>query len=113
MPLLREEVRFLVDIVEVDEMDPMREGCRAAGIRRVSEVRRLDGVELREAVQSGGALERLVGQGKAGTRWGKVVRRVGRTRGGVTAAMGRRVRAGAGPRSSRALGGWERIVAWG
>ena len=112
MPLLREKDKFLVDIVEADEVGLMREGCRAAGIWRVSEVRGLDGVEMREAAQSGGALERLVGKGKAGARWGEVVRRVARARGGVTDVMGRRVRAGAGSRSSRALGGWERTAAW-
>ena len=42
-----------------------REGCRGAGVWGVSEVRRMDGAELREAALSGGALERLVGRGKA------------------------------------------------
>ena len=72
-----------MDIVEAEEVDMMREGCRAAGVWRVSEVRGLDGAELREAVQSGGALERLVGKGKAGSKWGEVVRRVARARGGT------------------------------
>ena len=113
MPLLREEDKFLVDIVEADEVDSMREGCRAAGVWRVSEVRRLDGAELREATQSVGALERMVGKGKADAKWGEVVkRRVARARGGAIDVMRRRVRADAGPRSSRALGGWERTAAW-
>ena len=30
MPLLREEDRFLVDIVDTEEVDMVREGCRAA-----------------------------------------------------------------------------------
>ena len=78
MPLLREEDTFLVDIVEAGEADMMRKGCRAAGIWRVSEVKGLDGAELRESMRSGGALERLVGKGKAGAKWGEfeVVRRV-------------------------------------
>ena len=73
----------------------------------------LDGAELREAVQSGGALERLVGRGKAGAKWGEVVRRVAKARGEANDVMGRRVRVGAGSRSSKALGRWERTVAWG
>ena len=79
----------------------------------VSEVRGLDGAELRETIHSGGALERLVGKEKAGTKWGGVVRRVARARGGTNDAMGRRVRIGAGSRSSSALGRCERTVAWG
>ena len=82
MPLLREEDRFLVDMVDTDEVDMVREGCRAAGVWRVSEVRGLNGAELREAAQSGGSLERLVGKGRAGAKWGEVVRRVARARGG-------------------------------
>ena len=112
MPLLREEDKFLVDIVDTEEVDMVREGCRAAGVWRVSEVRGLDGAELREAAQSGGALERLVGRGKAGAKWGEVVRRVARARGGANDVMGRRVRVGAGSRSSKALGRWERTAAW-
>jgi ribonuclease HI len=112
MPLLREEDRFLVDIVDTEEVDMVREGCRAAGVWRVSEVRGLDGAELREAAQSGGSLERLVGKGKAGAKWGEVMRRVARARGGTNDVMGRRVRVGAGSRSSRTLGRWERTAVW-
>ena len=111
MPRLREEDKFLVEIVEAEEMDMLREGCRAAGVWRVSEVRRLDGVELREAMQSGGAPERLVGKGKAGSKWDEVVKRVARARGGISDVTGRRVRIGAGSRSSSALGRWERTAA--
>ena len=74
--------------MEAGEADLMRKRCRAAGIWRVSEVRRLDGVEMGEAAQSEGALERPVDNGKAGTRWGEVVRRVARARGGDTDVMG-------------------------
>ena len=35
MPLLREEDGFLVDIVDIQEVDMVREGCRAAGVWRV------------------------------------------------------------------------------
>ena len=52
VPLLREEDKFLVDIVEAEEVDMIREGCRAAGVWRVREVRGFDGAELREAVQT-------------------------------------------------------------
>ena len=72
MSLLREEDTFLVDIVDHEEVDIVREGCRAAGVWRVSESRGLDGAEIREAAQSGGALERLVGRGKqvpSGVKW--------------------------------------------
>ena len=51
----------------------MREGRRAAEVWRVSELKRLDGAGLREAVEPGGALERLVGKGKARKAWGEVV----------------------------------------
>ena len=36
VPLMKEKDKFLVDIVEADEVDlmPVREGCRAAGIWR-------------------------------------------------------------------------------
>ena len=64
MSRLREEDTFLVNIVEAEEVDMMREGCKAARVWSMSEVRGRDGVELREAIQSGGALQRLVGQGK-------------------------------------------------
>ena len=62
MPLLREEDKFLVDIVDPEEVDMVREGCRAARVWRVSEVRGLDGAELREAVQSGGSTREADGQ---------------------------------------------------
>ena len=110
--MLREEDKFLVDIVDAEEVDIVREGCRAAGVWRGSEVGELDGAELREAAQSGGALERLMGKGKAGAKLGVGVRRVVRARGGVSDVMGRRVRIGAGSRSSRTLGRWERTAAW-
>ena len=108
MPVLREGDRFLVDLVEADGVGMVREGCRAAEVWRVSELRRLGGAGLRdpEAVEPGGAraLERLVGKGKAGKAWGEMVRRVARVRGGRVDAVGRTVRAGAGPRCSRPLG---------
>ena len=44
---------------------------RAAEVWRVSELRSLDGASLREAVEPSGALERLVGRGKAGGLWGQ------------------------------------------
>ena len=66
MPKLREGDRFLVDLVEADEVEMVREGCRAAEVWRVSELRGLAGTELRETTGPGGALERLVGKGKAG-----------------------------------------------
>ena len=47
----------------------------------------------------GGALERLVGKGKAGARWSGVVRRVAHARGGRTDVMSKVVRVGAGSRS--------------
>ena len=43
-------------------------GYRAAGVWRASGVRRIDGAGSKEAVPRGGALERLVGKGKAGTK---------------------------------------------
>jgi hypothetical protein len=43
MSTLREADRFLVDLVEVDEVEMVREGCRAAEVWRVSELRSLDG----------------------------------------------------------------------
>jgi hypothetical protein len=86
----------------------VREGCRAAEVWRVSELRGLGGSGLREAAKPNGALERLVGKGKAGKLWGEVVRRVAQVRGGRTDVMGRRVRTGAGSRCSKPLGAWER-----
>ena len=119
MPTLREGDRFLVDLVEADEVEMVREGCRAAEVWRVSELRGLDGTGLREAAGPGGALERLVGKGKAGRTWGEVVRRVAQARGSRVESMGRTVRAGAESRCSRALGAWVRpsvsdwsLVAW-
>ena len=47
---------------------------------------------LREAVKPGGALERLVGRGKAGRLWDEVRRRVAQVRGGREDIMGRVVR---------------------
>ena len=66
MPALREGDEFLVDLVEADEVEMVREGCRAAEVWRVSELRSLDGTRLREADEPAGALEKLVGKGKAG-----------------------------------------------
>ena len=57
--------------------------------------------------QPGGALERLVGKGKAGMRWGEMVRRVAQVRGGKAVVMGRVVRVGSGSRCSKPLGDWE------
>ena len=42
MPKLREGDRLLVDLVEADEVEMVREGCRAAEVWRVSELRSLD-----------------------------------------------------------------------
>ena len=80
---------------------------KARGYRQaeVCEVRGLDGAELGEAAQSDGALESLVGRGKTGAKWGTVVRRMARARGGVNDVMGRRVGIGAGSRSSKHLVG--------
>ena len=105
---MREEDKFLVDTVEADEVGLMRGGCRGAGIWGVGEVRRLGGahVERRGAAQSGGALER------GGVRWGGVTRRVAQSSGGNIDVTGRRVRAGAGSRGSRALGKWGGAAAW-
>ena len=63
-------------------MEMVREGCRAAEVWRVSELRRLGGAGLREAVESSGALEGLVGKGKVGKTWEEVVGRVAQVRGG-------------------------------
>ncbi len=57
MPTLREGDKFLVDLVEADEVEMVREGCRAAEVWRVSELRGLDGTRLREAVKPNGALD--------------------------------------------------------
>ena len=65
MPALRSGDKFLVDLVEADEVEMVREGHSAAGVWRMSELRKLNGAELREAIRQGGALERLVGKGKA------------------------------------------------
>jgi hypothetical protein len=108
MPALREWDRFLVDVVEADEGEIVREGCRAAEVWRVSELRSLDGTRLKEAARPNGALERLVGRGKAGKVWDEVVRRVAQVRGDRVDEMGRTVRTGAGSRCSRPLGAWER-----
>ena len=97
-----------MDLVEADEVEMVREGCRAAEVWRVSELRSLDGAGLREAVEPDGALERLVGKGKAGKAWGEVVRRVAQIRGGREDIMGRVVRAGAESRCSKPLGAWVR-----
>ena len=92
-PRLREGDQFLVDIVEADEVELVREGCRAAEVWRVSELRGGDGKTLREAIKEGGALERLVGGGKAARVWGEVVRRVAQARRVQRDVMGRKVRA--------------------
>ena len=103
---LREGDRFLVDLVETDEVEMMREDYKAAEVWTVSELRGLDGTESREAAGPGGALERLVGKGKAGGTWGEVVRRVAQARGSRVESMGRTVRVGAKSRCNRALGAW-------
>ena len=72
-PLLREGDAFLVDIVEEGEVEMVREGCRAAEVWRVSELRGLDGLGFSRAAQLGGSLERLVGKGKVGSQWGEAV----------------------------------------
>ena len=66
MPALRKGDRFLVDLVKADEVEMVKEGRRAAEVWRVSELRSLDGTRLKEAARPNGALERLVGRGKAG-----------------------------------------------
>ena len=60
---------------------------------RASELRGLDGTRLRETAAPGGALEKLVGKGKAGKTWDEVMRRVAQVRGDRLDAMGRVVRA--------------------
>ena len=92
MPELRRGDKFLVDLVEGKEVEMMREGCRAAGVWRVSELRGLDGTELREAAQEGGALERQAGRGKAGREWGEAARRVAHGKGRRYNASGSRVK---------------------
>ena len=74
---------------------------------------------IREAVESGGAPERLVGKCKAGKTWGEVTRRVAQARGDRVDVVGRTVRVGAESRCSRPLGAWVRsamsdwsIAAW-
>lgn len=49
MPELRKGDKFLVDLVDGEEVEMMREGCRSAGVWRVSELRQLDGTGIREA----------------------------------------------------------------
>ena len=64
-------------------------------------------------MQPGGALERLVGKGKAGTRWGEVVMRVAQVRGDKADVMGRMVRVRSGSRQQATGGrGWERADVW-
>ena len=82
--------------------------CRAAGVWRVSELRGLDGTELRESAQAGGALERLAGRGKTGAQWGAVVRRVAHGKGRRCNAEGKRVQLGAGSMCEMKLGSWGR-----
>ena len=108
MPCLRIGDEFLVDLVEGSEVEMMREGCRAAGVWRVSELRGLDGTELRESAQAGGALERLAGRGKIGAQWGAVVRRVAHGKGRRYDAVGKRVKLGAGSKCGMKLGSWDR-----
>ena len=106
MPKLREQDRFQVDMVGADRVGVVREGCRAADVWRVSELRGLDGAGMREAAGPGGVLERLVGKGKAGRTWGEVVGKVAQARGSRVNVMGRTVRIGAESRCSRTLGAW-------
>ena len=115
MPTLREGDMFLVDLVEADEVEMLRESCRATEVWMVSELRSLDGIRLREAVEPNGALERPVGKGNAGKVWGEVARRVAQDRGGREDIMGRVVRTGAESRCSKPLGAWVRpaMSDWG
>jgi hypothetical protein len=106
MPKLREGDRFLVDLVEADEVEMVWEGCRAAEVWRVSELRGMYGTRMREAAKSDGALERLVGRGNAGKARGEAGRRVAQVRGGREDVMGRVVRTGAGSRCNKSLGAW-------
>ena len=112
MPALRKGDRFLVDLVEGSEVEMMREGCRAAMVWRVSELRRLDGIEIREAALQGGALERLAGKGKAGHEWGVVARRVAHGKGRRSDESGRRVKLGAGSKCEMVVGEWDRRAVW-
>ena len=59
-------------------------------------------------MEPNGALERLVGKGKAGKAWVEMVRRVAQVRGGREDIMGRVVRTGAESRCSNPLGAWVR-----
>ena len=93
MPAMREGDRFLVDLVGADEVEMVREGCSAAEVWRVSQLRSPDGAGLRETAAPGGALEQLVGKGKAGKTCGEAVGRVAQVRGDRLGAMGRVVRA--------------------
>ena len=104
MPILREVDRFLVDLVETYEVEMVREGCRAAEVWRVSELRDLGGTGLWESARPGGELERLMGKGKAGRTWDEVVRRMAQARGSRVVVMGGTVRVGAESRCSRPLG---------
>ena len=67
---------LLAAAVGEDEREMMREGCNAAEVWRVSEVRGLDQMHIREAARAGGSLEELAGKGEAGEAWGAVTRRV-------------------------------------
>ena len=89
-PLLREGDAFLIDLVEEDEREMMREGCNAAEVWRVSEVRGLNQMHIREAAMAGGSMEKLAGKGKAGEAWGEVMRRVAAPRGSELDGEGRR-----------------------
>ena len=46
---MREGDKFLIDLVEADEVEMVREACRAVEVWRVSELRRLDGAGLRDS----------------------------------------------------------------
>ena len=130
-PLLREGDAFLVDVVEEGEVEMVREGCRAAEVWRVSELRGLDGLGFSRAAQVGGSLERLVGKGSKGSQWGDVVRRASQFRGvqvrgssevkeswsrqagkNSTNVLGRMERVGARSKCSQKLGSWNRWAVW-
>ena len=66
MSTKRKGDKFLVDLMEADEVEMMREGCRAAEIWRVSERRSLDGTSLRETVEPNGALSGEAGGQRQG-----------------------------------------------
>ena len=55
-----------MDIAESEEADTMKQGSRAGGVWRMSEVRGLGCANLREAVQSGGALHGEAGGQREG-----------------------------------------------